>query len=181
MIVLYSEKPPQDQPLFDATAEVWPVHCWVASLLSMDSMTLAMSFMTFPLPAGRCALFVDVGLLKMWASKTCVGFPKHSQTWGLADGRALLGEAAPGPAAVRRDCGSLAGPLLGGVFAEHGLDDLGDELHDASLTCGVLRAVCRCGLLKMWASKTCIGFPKHSQTRGLADDRALLGETAPGQ
>ena len=48
MIVLYSEKPPQDQPLFDATAEVWPVHCWVASLLSMDSMTLAMSFMTFP-------------------------------------------------------------------------------------------------------------------------------------
>jgi hypothetical protein len=65
MIVLYSEKPPQDQPLCDATADVWPVHCWVASLLSMDSMTLAMSFMTFPLCAGRCALFVDVGFLKM--------------------------------------------------------------------------------------------------------------------
>jgi hypothetical protein len=61
MIVFYSEKPPQDQPLFDATAEVWPVHCWVASLLSMDSMTLAMSFMTFPYLRGaaRC--------LSMWA------------------------------------------------------------------------------------------------------------------
>jgi len=48
MIAGYSEKPPHLQVSCDATAEVCPVHCWVASLLSMDSITLAMSFMMVP-------------------------------------------------------------------------------------------------------------------------------------
>ena len=80
MVVLYSEKPPQDQPLCDATADVWPVHGWVASLLSMDSMTLAMSFMMVPLfggpplgLGGSCARPVDVG----FSTTFCV--PKHFQ------------------------------------------------------------------------------------------------------
>ena len=74
-------------------------------------------------------------------SSTDPTYPRVKRITGkLADGRALLGETAPGPAAVRRDCGRLTGPLLGGVFAEHGLDDLGDELHDASLTRAALEA-----------------------------------------
>ena len=53
---LYSSaKPVQFQLLRDATAEVCPVHCWVASLVSMDSMTLAMVFMMIPFPWRRRA------------------------------------------------------------------------------------------------------------------------------
>src|ERR1039458_7289540 len=52
---------------------------------------------------------------------------------GTSRWRALLGDAAPAPRVEGRSCGRLTGPLLGGVLAEHGLDDLGDELHDVSL------------------------------------------------
>jgi uncharacterized membrane protein len=48
VVGLYAEKPLQPHVAFVAAADVCPVHCWVASLLSMDSMTLAMSFMTIP-------------------------------------------------------------------------------------------------------------------------------------
>ena len=65
----------------------------------------------------------------MWCSKAlCLA--------GTSRWRALLGDAAPAPRVAGRSCGRLTGPLLGGVFAEHGLDDLGDELHDVSLVRG---------------------------------------------
>src|SRR5664280_1828641 len=70
----------------------------------------------------------------------------------LADDRRLLREAAPSPGVARRNGGGLSGPLLGGVLAEHGLDDLGDEPHDGSFVWGALRASWSMGLrFRKWA------------------------------
>jgi len=61
MVGPYPKMPPQPHVSRDAAAEVWPVHCWVASLLSMDAMSFAM----FP-QCGRC------GLLSVGASQGVV-------------------------------------------------------------------------------------------------------------
>src|ERR1039458_1331715 len=88
---------------------------------------------------------------------------------GTSRWRALLGDAAPAPRVEGRSCGRLTGPLLGGVLAEHGLDDLGDELHDVSLVRGAWGAW---GAIQfswlMWPCRPC-GVRKHSVLRERAD------------
>jgi len=39
----------------------------------------------------------------------------------------------PSPHTAGRGCGGLAGPLLGGVLGEHGIEDHRDWLHDRCL------------------------------------------------
>jgi hypothetical protein len=63
VVGLYAEKPLQPHVACVEAAEVWPVHCWVASLLSMDAMTLAMSFMTVPYVRGAAGLLSKGSLL----------------------------------------------------------------------------------------------------------------------
>src|SRR4029079_4909196 len=112
----------------------WPFQDWVASLTSMDSMTLAMMFMGAAFRRGA------------WRPEVWVLTSRRARVGNGSGGGNAVGVDRAIPAPHRGDTipapdrggalGGLAVPGLGGVLDQHGLDDLGDDVHGGCLSQG---------------------------------------------